>query len=80
MYQIRLTYCLTAHKANELSAAPNPYCPNGVQNSEYIHKPYNDDDDHYGVQYRFDGAGHWYVPVDEPKKDSNDDQYCNQLK
>jgi hypothetical protein len=65
---------------DELSAPPNPQCPNGIQKAEYIQKPYNDDDNHNGVQYRFDGTSHWYVPVDEPKKYPNDDQYGNKLK
>jgi hypothetical protein len=68
------------HDAHELSAPSNPYCPHGVQKAEYIHQPYNNDDDHYSVQYRFDGTGHRYVPVDEAKKNTDDDQHSDKLK
>ena len=75
---------LVKQKRTSSGAEPRQLLPH-FDVGDFTHKPKNgqepqdNDNDHDGIQNRFNGARHWDESVDEPEKNTNHDQNHNYL-
>jgi hypothetical protein len=60
--------------------APYPEIPDGIHKTEHIHKPNHNNDNHNGIQDRFDRTCHWDKRVHEPQKNPDNNQRKSHLK